>query len=234
MKINFLILLMPAILFLNNCAIIHRMELTAVASPDQKTDPYGAVVSEKKHMVSMSPYKEIDYMRNNAIFSIIIENRGEAALTISNENISVIFEGHDKKRTVKKLDVLSAKKFMNDVEYEYRKRTIHQILEQARDRPSNYYISVPTEDGKTVKFYTSFSTPYNALSFAVSSDYDKLKVLRETLPDLALNLKTIMPHNSIIVLISCRTNKIPRKIEGDFKISVSIDGEEHRFTFARK
>jgi hypothetical protein len=69
--------MMMAILFLNGCAIIHEIELIPVASPDQKRDPYGAVVSKKMHMVSILLYKEIRFMRDNAIFNIIIENGGK-------------------------------------------------------------------------------------------------------------------------------------------------------------
>ncbi|MBN1903462.1 MAG: hypothetical protein JW927_00010 [Deltaproteobacteria bacterium] len=101
MKINFMFLLILSILFLHGCATTHKMELTAVALPDQKTDPYGAVVSVKMHIVSISPYKEISYMNANDIFNLIIENGGEELITIGYENITVIFEGNDKKRTFK-------------------------------------------------------------------------------------------------------------------------------------
>jgi hypothetical protein len=62
----------------------------------------------------------------------------------------------------------------------------------------------------------------------------RMKKLREISPDLFLNQRTIMPRESIGALISYRTNKIPRRIAGDIKIKVSIDGEEHGFVFAQK
>ncbi len=216
-----------AILFLNGCAIIHEIELIPVASPDQKRDPYGAVVSKKMHMVSILLYKEIRFMRDNAIFNIIIENGGKEPIKIGNENISMIFEGHDKKRTVKKLGVLSAKKFMNDVEYEYRKRAINAMVQISRSKDDIYATSLDGGNAK-VKF-----TVLSPGVVGVGRRID-VKTLRETLPDLILNQKTIMPRESITALISCRTTEIPRGITGDIKIKVSIDGEEHGFTFARK
>jgi hypothetical protein len=166
-------------------------------------------------------------MRDNAIFNIIIENGGEEPITISNENISMIFEGHDKKQTVKKLDVLSAKKFMNDVEYEYRKRAINALVQISRSKDDIYATSLDGVNGK-VKF-TVVSPGVVGRGRRID-----IKTLRETLPDLILNQKTIMPRESITALISCRTNEIPRGIEGNFKINVSIDGEEHLFSFTRR
>jgi hypothetical protein len=234
MKINFLILLMLAILFLNNCTATHKMELTAVASPDQKTDPYGAVVSEKMHVVSMSRYKEIPYMWGNAIFNIIIENGGEEPLTISNENISMIFEGHDKKRTIKELDVLSVTEFMNDIEYEYRKRMLSDLSQIVM--VPGFITTWVTRDGATnpADYFPGNSVKFDAEAERAMKKYRSMKKLLEFSPDLILNQKTIMPRESITILISCRTNEIPRGIEGDIEINVSIDGEEHRFTFARK
>jgi hypothetical protein len=221
---------MLVLIFFNGCATTRKMELTAVTSLDQKTDPYGAVVSEKIHRVSISPYKEILYIDENAIFNVIIENGGEEPLTIGNENISVIFEGHDKKRTVKKLELLSAREFMNDVEYEYRKSVIDDLIAFGRTKD---YISAPSLDGgdNIVKYYVVFPSGFNP---GHPSNYEKLKILRETLPDLILNQKTIIPRESITALISCRTAEIPRGVKGDFKINVSIDGEEHLFTFNRR
>jgi hypothetical protein len=206
------------------------MELTAVALPDQKTDPYGAVVSEKWHMVSIAPYKKLSYMNDNAIFNVIVENGGEEPITIGNENISMIFEGHDKKRTVKKLDVLSAREFMNDVLYKYQKRMINDMVYFTRD---NDYIYA--DSGLFNVIFANVPNGYSTSRYlTLEETFRKLKTLRETLPDLILNQKTIMPRESIAALISCRTNEIPRGIKGDFKISVSIDGEEHLFTFNRR
>jgi hypothetical protein len=227
---------MLAILFFNGCTTTRKMELTAAASPDQKTDPYGAVVSEKKHMVSLLLYEEIYYIRDNAIFNLIVENRGEGPFTIRNENISVIFEGHDKKRTVKKLDVQSEKEFMNDFEYEYRKRLINDLVQIGKSKD---YISAPSLGGENSmdKFYVVFpSGNYDTSNrvLRLARNTRSLKTLRETIPDLIFDQKTIIPHESISALISFRTDEIPQRIEGNFKITVSIDGEAHRFTVTLK
>ncbi len=229
MKINFLILLMLSILFFNNCATTHMKELTAVASPGQNTDPDGAVVSEKMHMVSMSEYKEIPYMGDNAIFNINIENGGEEPITIGNENILIIFEGHDKKRTVKTLDVLSATEFMNDVEYKYREGIRNDMSQMVNAGPLGPKGSVAAEYALSARV-----EKFRAESEKAMEKNKRMKKLREISPDLFLNQRTIMPRESIGALISYRTNKIPRRIAGDIKIKVSIDGEEHGFVFAQK
>jgi hypothetical protein len=102
----------------------------------------------------------------------------------------MIFEGHDKKRTVKKLGVLSAKKFMNDVEYEYRKRAINAMVQISRSKDDIYATSLDGGNAK-VKF-----TVLSPGVVGVGRRID-VKTLRETLPDLILNQKTIMPRESI-------------------------------------
>lgn len=228
---------MLAILSFNSCATNLKMELRAVASLDQKTDPYGAIVSEKTHMVSVSFYEEIPYIRDNAIFNIIIENGGEEPITIGYENISVIFEGHDKKQTVKKLKILSKAEFMQDVEYEYNKILMNYLSQIGRkDDIRAYSLSegVPKPD-VFITIFPPMTKNYLLTKVPkVEATNIKIKTLREILPDLILKKETLMPRDSRKALMSCRTNEIPHGIKGDFKINVFIDDEKHGFTFARK
>ncbi|MBN1903463.1 MAG: hypothetical protein JW927_00015 [Deltaproteobacteria bacterium] len=114
---------------------------------------------------------------------------------------------------------------MNEIEYKYMRRMLNDAVYLTR---GNDYSSLPAIFANVPEGYSM------SRSLTLEENMRKFKILREISSDLYLNQKTIMPRESISVLISCRTNEIPRRITGDIKIKVSIDGEEHVFTFNRR
>ncbi len=131
----------------------------------------------------------------------------------------------------------SAAELMQDVDYEYRKRLISGLVEINRENDSIAAYS-PVAGGmeRSILIFPNYNRKNFLLSRVskIEGNNINIKTLRESFPDLILSQKTIMPSESISILISCRTSDIPRRIKGDLKITVSIDGEEHGFIFRRK
>lgn len=232
MKTKPLFMLILSILIFHGCASLDKPKLVAVATSDQKTDPYGAVVSEKRYMVSISYYGEIEFLEDNAMFNIVVENGGEKPVNIGMDNISVIFEGNSPDWNYKKIHIQSLPEFMKDLKKDYyieEYRIINNILRNAEQTALSIEQAI-----------NEFSAQASASSFEISLDnivneIDLMKKqyeqLEELAPDLILTELTIMPRKSISTLVSCDTSEIPTEIKGNFKVTVSIGGETHNFTF---
>lgn len=52
-------------------------------------------------------------------------------------------------------------------------------------------------------------------------------------PEIILKPQRIMPGSSFSSIVVCDTGAMTSRIKGIFKIVVSIDNEEHQFTFTR-
>ncbi|MFC1840936.1 hypothetical protein ACFL1N_15270 [Thermodesulfobacteriota bacterium] len=66
---------------------------------------------------------------------------------------------------------------------------------------------------------------------------DRIRVRRAqsfyAIPRIMLKPQVIMPNESVSGIFVCDTSKMKDNIEGNFKITVTIDGEEHKFIFSR-
>ena len=95
MKTRIILLLILSVFLIQNCAPkkrLQKIEITSEASSYQKTGPEGELISEKKHVVSLSYYTEIKMAQGKTMFRMTIENRGNEPVKIGYENVSVIFE----------------------------------------------------------------------------------------------------------------------------------------------
>lgn len=54
------------------------------------------------------------------------------------------------------------------------------------------------------------------------------------IPRIMLRPQVIMPNQSVSGIFVCDTSEMKNDVEGDFKITVTIDDEEHKFTFTRR
>ena len=234
MKTKILFTLALSVLIIQGCASREKTELTvkgltAVASQDQKNDPYGAVVSKKKHMVSISYYKDLGYIKDKAVFNMIVKNGGENPFKISDNSISVVFKKNGKNR--QRVHVQSLPEFIKDTEYDFQndeKEKIKLIFMDVESTARRIDSSSSDEAKKSMAeiFAMKFTNKVQKIQYR-REQYNQ----RE---NIYLKEQTIMPGDSISTIISCDTREIPHEIIGNFEVTVSIDGEEHNFTFIRE
>jgi hypothetical protein len=71
------------------------------------------------------------------------------------------------------------------------------------------------------------------LKYDIESMRRQNEIFQEMLPRFILKKQVIMPGNSYTGIVICDTHDINTATEGNFHVSVSIDGEEHKFAFYR-
>lgn len=236
MKIKILILLFLSILFLQTCA---EVKVASVASKDQKTDYNGAIVSEKKHVVSVSYYEEIDmhesyhkeialsdfYFNKSAMcegktmFRIVIVNRGKEKIKISRENISVIFNGKSEAWKNKKIEIQSLDDFIYDLDKNFfynENRSIYNVIKK-------YENKIPGDFERILKL----------LNNGIEAGRKQFKQLIISVKKIYLECQTIIPGSVYNGVIACDTGEMTKKITGKFQVVILIDGEEYEFMFLR-
>jgi hypothetical protein len=235
MKIKILLVFFGLILFFQNCAPM-IVKIAGVASSDQKTDPYGAVISEKKHVVSLSHYTEIDLAKGKTIFMMIVQNGGKIPISISSDNIMVIFEGNSKDWASKRINIQSLDEFMKDLEKDYHydeNRTIAGIL-RIVDMAEDELKAKERAELREKELIVAMVEPKIVRSInEVKLKRKQFEQLEDSVPEIIMKPQTILPNNSISGIVVCDTGELDPKVEGIFRVVVSIDGQEHRFSFTR-
>ena len=96
-------------------------KIKTVAKPSlmQKVDYDGAVISKKKHTVTLTQYTEFKHVKRKIIFNLLVQNRSKEPLNISNENISMEFREKDEVSAPIKLEIQPLEDFMKDLENDY-------------------------------------------------------------------------------------------------------------------
>lgn len=239
MKKNILLLPMVSILFLQCCATSRTMktEITAVPAKDQKIGFEETVTSQKKHFISLAPYSELN-VGNRTMFMLSVQNCGEEPIDINYDNISVIFQ--DSKGDPMKISVQSPDEFINDFQRESRLTELsflRSVLlaikgylgglseQQSRQRSfSDYYLNntaavAPFDAGEKMKEFETMRSQNQQII--------------EALPDFAMIPHTIIPGDNCTGVIFCDTRQLNPTIKGNFKITISVDNEEHQFAFSR-
>ncbi len=227
MKLVKLCLIFMSILFIYNCA--HETTINPVISSYQKTDNQGVVISEKKHVVSLAHYQKLKYAKGKTMFAIIVENYGEKPVFISNDNISVIFEGNRQESASKKIELMSYIEVMKDIfnQMSMKSRTIHpSSMDRITSSSNSDYVSVTDGPGN--------STPTHNLQMRILMMKMDRNALKYSLQRIVLKPQNILPNDSITGIFVCNTKELKDDLEGNFNITVTIDGEEHKFTFARR
>lgn len=239
MKIKIIFLLIGSILFLHSCTTsrIMKVEITAVPAKDQKIGYEETVTSQKKHFVSLAPYSELN-VGNRMMFMLSVQNGGEEPIDISYDNISMIFQ--DSKGDPMKISVQSPDEFINDFQRESRLTELiflRSVLlaikgylgglseQQSRQRAfSDYYLNdtvavAPFDAGEKMK------------EFQIMRSQNQQII--EALPDFAMTPQAIIPGGNCTGVIFCDTRQMNPTIKGNLRITVSVDNEEHQFTFRR-
>lgn len=225
MKIKIIFLLLGSVLFVQGCALSPVMKTAAVTSQDQRTGYNDTILSQKKHLVSLSRYLELDSFdlaKDKTIFMLYVQNGGREPINIIYDNISVIFAEKGNERTSKKIGIIqSADTFLKDLTEEY--------LDDEYNFVYSYLWFI-----KTSGCACGLEPCFSKLVGHQLIDRQKLnQVAREAAASKVLRPQTIKPGEHGRGLIVCDTSSINDKTEGTFQILVSVDGEEHAFLFKR-
>ena len=154
----------------------------------------------------------------------------------------------------KKIHIQSPSEFMDNFESDFKKdmkeniREILQKIDYASRGRSNKIspevFNTPNEivrgvDNEIVERISPEEAKGLAINFIRSVNEIQLKhdyygTLKANIRDLVLKEQIINPGKNIDTLVACDTHDMENFMEGSFKITVTIDGEKHNFTFARK
>jgi hypothetical protein len=232
MKIKIYLMFLLSIVLFQSCA--GSIKTAAVASSDQKVDYNGSVISEKKHVVTLTHYTEIEHVKNKIIFNLLVQNRGQAPLSIGNENISIIFREKGKDTVPEEMVIQPFDDFMKDLEKDYFDEEIRLITDQLRRIPKTADdIDAKEEDRDKKMIADMFASRFIMAAYRLEEAIEDYDQLEDILPHLVFKPQIIMPNKSINGLIVCDIADIDKKAEGDFNIVVLIEGEKHNFTFSR-
>lgn len=173
---------MVIIFFLQGCGLYKTMEMSAVPSPNQREEYKETITSQKKHFVSLAPYRQYNPANGNTAFILFVKNCGESPVDISVSNVSATFFENAPKWTTRDLRVLSKDDLLNVLANEHMANRTGEI---------------------------------------------------EAVKELVLQSRTLQPGEGGGGLVVCATRAMGSEVEGDFLLVVSIDGEQHEFTFNR-
>lgn len=232
MRIKILLMLLLSVFLLQNCS--SKVKIASVATSNQKQDYDGNIISEKKHVVTMSHYKAIPLAKGKTIFLMLLENGSESPVKISKDNLSVVFEGASEGWTYKKIKILSYDEFSKDLERDYyneETRLISDIIRRVDTTARS--IENKENDGQKRNTASMFEIRLYNTVYTIENLHKHMKQLKGLLPDLVLKSMTVLPGESISVIVVCDTKDLPKELTGNFQVDLSIDGEDHEFTFKR-
>lgn len=228
MKVKLLLIIMGSILFFQSCAPSQITKMAAVPSRYQKVGYQDIITSQKKHFVSMGPYTDMKVAKDKTIFMLNIQNCGEDPISITYNNISVIFQDNSENRTLDKITVQTFDVFMEDLAEEYstnEKEYIASTLE---------FLKINSESPSS-EFSEFDSIEYDIMDLREGIEQMRTNnsLLREALDDFVVKPQTIMPGDSCSGIFICDTSEMDPETEGSFRVIVSVEREEHQFTFNR-
>lgn len=228
MKIKIFLFLAGSILLLQSCATSPTTTISAVATMDQKVGYGDTIVSQKKHFVSFTPYTQLDsavsnigLAQNKTKFMLTVENCGDEPFEFNHKKISVTFvpTAGDTQPTL--IKVQSWQDFVDEMDKEYDKNEKQYVY------TTLYNLYMQSEVGIDV------TENLGDLVYDIESMRDQNDVLQEMLPAVIIKQQRILPGKSYSGVLICDTSDLDTALEGNFRILVAIDGEEHRFVFKR-
>ena len=228
MKIKTFFFLAGSIFLLQSCATTPPPTISAVATMDQKVGHGNTIVSQKKHFVSFTPYTQLEssvsnirMADNKTKFMLTVENCGSDPIDFSDKRISILFVPDDGYTEPKAIGVQSWQDFVDEMDRGYddgEKEYIYNTL---------YQIYMQSEVGLDV------TDELDDLAIDIESMRDQNDVIQKMLPAIIIKQQRILPGKSYSGVLICNTSDLDATLEGNFKISVVMDREEHRFVFKR-
>lgn len=224
MRLRLIPILICSILFLQGC--FHTMEMSAVLSPEQQEEYMETITSQKKHFVSLAPYLENSPTNGKTAFILYVKNCGKNPIGLNTENISAEFSDSYHQWGPKSIPVISPDKLIKE-------------LERKQSRSNELKTCVRTE---TYCSYDVNGNPTYCTTRTVTDSLCELDIFFTSIQaakqiDLAKNLllqpQVLLPGEDGGGLVVCNTRAINSKAEGNFHVVVSVNGEQHEFTFNR-
>lgn len=236
---NKILVLLLSFLILQSCT--HKLTIIPVPSSDQMIDHKNVVTSELKHVVSLSQYEKTKVEEGRLMFLIVVENYGENPINISNNNISVSFEANNQKRDLIKVGIVSPSEFTQNIAMEYvnpPKFTdfLGDVSGSSTGRSltdSGFGNSGGVADNTEQMKASMKRTEVISHNVRAERLFGRRENLKYSLPRTILKPRIIMPDDSITAIFACNTSEIDKKTEGTFHVTVSIENENHEFTFSR-
>jgi hypothetical protein len=227
MRVKAFRFLLISSLLLQGCGAFKTMEMAAVTAPEQQEGYRGTITSQKKHFVSMAPYREHVPPDGNTSFILFVKNCGEAPIDISNQNISAEFIGNDPEWSLRDIAVLSPDDLLRTLELQQWRNT---VAAKSAIRTQTYY-TYDTDGNITGSYTQSIVEPgYQYAAESANRASDQIRMVKE----LVLQRQSLQPGAGASGLIICDTSDMNARVEGDFHMVVSVDGEQHDFTFTRR
>lgn len=237
-KIKILFFLAGSVIFLQSCAALPpTTTLSAAVTMDQKVGYGDTIVSQKRHFVSFTPYTQLDsavsnigLAKNKTKFILTVENFGNDPIEFSPNNISVVFVPKADDAMPQPIRVQPWQEFMEEFDREYDKNERKYIYTTLN---GIYALTMFPPNLNAYEIGPGVEERLHDLVFEIESMRDQNDVLQEMLPSVLITQGRILSGNSYSGLLICDTSDLDAAIEGNFRISVTIDGEEHRFVFKR-
>lgn len=199
---------------IQGCGGFKTVEMSAVLSQDQQKGYMETITSQKKHFVSLAPSAENFPASSDTAFILFIKNCGEDPIDISTQNISAEFFGNTNKGASRSIAVLSYDELMNR-------------LRRKQSRIRNLVISTEWATAPMTPYHTITTYRTEARSYTTTARQMQL------VEELVLQSKTLFPGEGGGGLVVCDTNAMNSEVEGKFHVLVSVNGEQHEFTFSR-
>lgn len=224
MKVKIFIILTVSILSLYGCSTPKTMKIGAVAAPKQQVGYQDTVISQKKHFVSLAPYREQNPANKITSFILFVKNCGEKPINVSSNNISVIFEGNTKEWASRKITVLS----LDDLKNQFWRWWHQSYQDDALPPDVNFSCGLDTNGSYSCWTSVTPSKQFKTYDGGVTWVIERQLKLAE---ELVMKPQTLLPEESGGGLVVCDTRGMNADIEGNFDIVVSVDSEKHEFTF---
>lgn len=245
MKVKTLLISICSISFFYGCATTPEIKkvvtvatpfLVATPAKNQKIGFEDTITSKKKNFVSLAPYTKLDFS-NKTMFMLSIQNLGEEPIDISCDNISVIFENDNKDGSAYPISVQSLGDVMNDFKNASRANELRILKGVVGPYVCTNFAgrSVLTEEEK---WGFDITPNYDEVDLhqgrmVLERMHEQNQQILEAMPDFILSRQIIMPSESYSGVVVCDTRQADSAMEGIFKISVSVEDDEHTFAFNR-
>lgn len=227
MNLRFFRTLILFVFILQGCALYKTMEMSAVLSPEQQEGYQETITSQKKHFVSLAPYREYNPASSNTAFILFVKNCGDDPIDISTQNVSAEFFGNDPKWASRNIAVFSPDDLMNVLEF---KQYSNKVA--ARSFVSTYDYYTYDAYGNVTGFRTAtiLEPGYHSAVDILHAVNSEMQMVEE----LVLHPQILQPGEDAGGLVVCDTRAMNSKVEGNFHLTVCVNGEQHEFTFSRK
>ena len=254
MKSKIFLILMVSIFVIQGCNTNRFIKMSAFPIEGQDVGYQENVTSQMKHFVSLAPYREQNPADGRTSFILFVKNCGEEPVNISSDNVSVIFEGNTNKWASRRIAVLSFDDLMNEARrkrseaasalYLSNKKSYQEAIDDyyrwATSMGLNYEATnsvvhlASLMSSRRLRYNDINKSVYDVtLKYAQINDREPSNIQEILIEELVMKPQILLPGESSSGLVVCDTTDMNNKVEGNFQVLVSFNGEEHEFTFNR-